>query len=56
MCDKCEKEEDLGFDYVCSRIVNNVIELEYDAYSVDSSFNVSLEIEYCPFCGKKLDT
>ncbi|MFV0587528.1 hypothetical protein [Bacteroides reticulotermitis] len=34
---------------------NNLI-IDYNAYSCDSSFHESIEINYCPFCGRKLDT
>lgn len=30
------------------------MEIGYDAYSCDSSFFGTVEIEYCPFCGRKL--
>jgi hypothetical protein len=54
MCNKCENKEDFGGYIVCARIIGKSIELEYDAYSVDSSFDVNIEINFCPFCGKEL--
>lgn len=30
------------------------IEIDYDAYSCDSSFFITVDINYCPFCGKNL--
>lgn len=30
------------------------LKLNYDAYSVDSSFTEWIEIKFCPFCGEEL--
>lgn len=30
------------------------IEFDYNAYSCDSSFETTLKIKFCPFCGRKL--
>jgi hypothetical protein len=38
-----------------SRIIKgNVVYLQYEAYSVDSSFSGEWEINYCPMCGREL--
>lgn len=33
---------------------NKTMNISYDAYSCDSSFNDSIQINYCPMCGRKL--
>lgn len=35
-------------------IKKNILNLSYNAYSVDSSFYEDIEINFCPMCGKKL--
>jgi hypothetical protein len=30
------------------------LRLEYQAYSVDSSFDIVIPIKFCPMCGRKL--
>lgn len=35
-------------------IEKNLLTLKYDAYSGDSSFSETFEINYCPFCGERL--
>lgn len=52
----CEtgKEVDDGMTY---RIKDKVLEIEYEAYSCDSSFGFDdsgINIKFCPFCGRKL--
>jgi hypothetical protein len=32
-----------------------MLEIGYDAYSIDSSFCEHIRINYCPMCGKQLD-
>ena len=36
------------------KIIENRLNVNYDAYSGDSSFEREYEINYCPMCGKKL--
>ena len=40
---------------VKTSLEGNVLTLDYDAYSCDSSFTVKLEINYCHMCGEKLE-
>lgn len=35
-------------------IQGNFLCLDYSAYSCDSSFNDTIEIKFCPMCGRKL--
>jgi hypothetical protein len=55
MCDFCEHKEDLGFDWVGAKIRGSALELDYSAYSVDSSFEDELKINYCPMCGRLIN-
>lgn len=43
-------------DTITLKINSNTskIEIDYDAYSCDSSFFATVDIKYCPFCGRKL--
>lgn len=43
-------------DWVSMRISGDSLIIEYDAYSVDSSFSESIKINFCMMCGKKLPT
>lgn len=38
------------------RIEDSKLIVDYDAYSCDSSFYEEVKINYCPFCGRKLNT
>ena len=62
-CNKCTSKENIKAGIVdlciskCSEAV--YLEMFYDAYSVDSSFDDSdayIEIKFCPFCGERLHT
>jgi hypothetical protein len=60
MCKFCEilkgkkETEELDMPCVTANIIGNVIDMDYSAYSVDSSFHEQWEINYCPMCGKEL--
>lgn len=56
MCNFCEKSQRLDTEWDCLRIqiVDNNLEIGYDAYSTDSSFGTEVKINYCMMCGKKL--
>ena len=44
------------FDDTCGlRIIAGILHIDYTAYSLDSSFYDEIKINYCPFCGRKLD-
>ena len=54
-CDDKNKETiETEFSSLRVEIVGKTMEIGYDAYSCDSSFCTSINIEYCPMCGKKL--
>lgn len=57
MCNFCSKGADNEsltnlLDVI---IYGNELILEYDAYSVDSSFYEEIQIRFCPMCGKSLE-
>lgn len=52
---KAAKPVDFG-DTCDLTIVGNILHVDYDAYSCDSSFRNEIAIKYCPMCGKKLTT
>lgn len=54
MCKYCNKKENLDSDLCKIYIKDNILCIDYDAYSTDSSFNEKIEINYCPICGKHL--
>lgn len=56
MCIYCEKFENslLPIGNVDAKIKGKTLILSYDAYSVDSSFDSEMEIDFCPMCGSKL--
>ena len=54
MCDKCENNELFNSVFVDMKIDGARLIINYDAYSVDSSFLETIEIKYCMNCGKKL--
>lgn len=41
--------------YLDTQIKGRTLNVEYDAYSVDSSFDIDIRISYCPMCGRKLE-
>lgn len=38
-----------------TQIKGRTLNVSYDAYSVDSSFDGDFHISYCPMCGRKLE-
>jgi len=56
-CDYCKKSKEFDTEESGLRLIitSNILEISYDAYSTDSSFNTSIEINYCPECGEKLN-
>ena len=36
------------------KIIGSCLDVNYDAYSGDSSFEREYKINYCPMCGRKL--
>lgn len=36
------------------RVEENCLNIEYSAYSCDSSFYIDIPIKYCPMCGREL--
>lgn len=58
MCNFCDEKEKIS-ECVLGPSLKMLLEgdeirLEYDAYSVDSSFTEWIEIKFCPFCGEEL--
>jgi len=53
----CETNAELDAEFSSLKLIinGNSLELTYDAYSCDSSFDTSIHINYCPICGKKLN-
>lgn len=55
MCPYCKgKRINTEDHYINVHIKDDHMYIEYDAYSCDSSFNDSIQIKYCPMCGRKL--
>ena len=58
MCKYCEQKQEkirTDKDLIDAHIEKNKIMIDYSAYSCDSDFyDEGIEINYCPFCGKKL--
>ncbi len=40
--------------WVDVQIIGKTLDLKYDAFSVDSSFDTEIKIKYCPMCGRRL--
>ena len=64
MCNFCNNKdkkgnsipnETLGLEYVVAKINGNQLEIGYSAYSNDSSFDIDMEINFCPICGRNLN-
>ena len=58
-CNYCQKQERIPHAFLKISInhdlkENNYLEIDYDAYSCDSSFEEIIYINYCPICGRKL--
>lgn len=45
---------DIKIGQVKTRLEGNLLIIDYDAYSCDSSFTSKVRINYCPMCGEKL--
>lgn len=43
-------------EFVELSIDSNGLNISYDAYSTDSSFDTTIPINFCPFCGESIDT
>lgn len=58
MCDFCKSNRRVieieEPESVVMRLVGNEINLDYDAYSCDSSFKDSFKINFCPYCGENI--
>jgi len=57
MCDFCGSNRNVpeieDSEYVVMTLDGDNMKLDYDAYSCDSSFNESIKINFCPYCGQK---
>lgn len=54
-CEYCEKQKDISNDWVELKVINGHLDINYDAYSLDSSFETEIKITHCPMCGEKLE-
>ncbi|ANY29302.1 hypothetical protein [Bacillus phage PK16] len=59
MCKYCETDgyhrtELIEAECIDIRVVGNKLNLDYAAYSCDSSFEEDVKINFCPMCGQKL--
>lgn len=60
MCKYCEDGNnerlvsESEFDYASYKITGDKLEVWYDAYSGDSSFEEEIKLNNCPMCGKRL--
>lgn len=55
MCKFCKGEELLHIPELDKPVIKgNEVNIDYDAYSTDSSFTDTWVINYCPMCGTKL--
>ncbi len=43
-----------GSEYIFFNIKDGALEIDYQAYSCDSSFEETTKINFCPMCGKSL--
>lgn len=70
MCNFCNKDKPKDWDNSIVRrefkndslskefeaiIIKDTLEFNYNAYSVDSSFNDEIKINFCPMCGSILN-
>lgn len=58
MCKYCKSQTKLETEDTSLKVKvqNSMLTLEYEAYSVDSSFDIDIKIKYCPMCGIKLES
>lgn len=53
--EKLDVIKPVNFGDSCNMTINaNLLRIDYDAYSCDSSFLNEILIKYCPFCGRRL--
>lgn len=50
-----ESHDDYPTVYLVTQIKGRALNVEYNAYSIDSSFGADFHINYCPMCGRKLE-
>lgn len=57
MCKYCEKGEEIETNIPClwSHIDKNNLILDYSDNEYNEYYKESIKINYCPFCGKKLN-
>jgi len=59
MCKDCENCEELPQEsgvIDSARVKGDRLVIEYEAYSVDSSFDEKIKVKFCPMCGRDLTT
>lgn len=59
MCKYCEavelhNAEPIEAEWIEIKVIGNKLNLDYSAYSCDSSFEEAVTINFCPMCGKQL--
>ncbi|AGY46731.1 hypothetical protein BigBertha_223 [Bacillus phage BigBertha] len=59
MCKYCEitelhNAEPIEAEWIEIKVIGNTLNLDYSAYSCDSSFEEAVKINFCPICGKEL--
>ncbi|ASR79643.1 hypothetical protein KAMFAM_239 [Bacillus phage Kamfam] len=59
MCKYCENTElhnaePIEAEWIELKVIGDKLNLDYQAYSCDSSFEEAVKINFCPMCGKKL--
>ena len=59
MCKYCEavelhNAEPIEAKWIDIKVIGDKLNLDYQAYSCDSSFEEAVKINFCPMCGKEL--
>jgi len=59
MCKYCEavelrNAESIEAEWIEIKVIGDKLNLDYSAYSCDSSFEEAVKINFCPMCGKEL--
>ena len=59
MCKYCETDgyhntDLIEAEWIGIRVIGDKLNLDYVAYSGDSSFEEAVKINFCPMCGKEL--
>lgn len=54
MCDYCSGKKEIDSDWLEISIEGNQLDIDYNAYSSDSSFHELIKINFCPMCGEKI--